>query len=180
MRLSRDMQKMVNHTKNEFKAEIEIIGINPYVTVPDDILHQIFEQAGRNKSPIPIEGAVNGKPYQQRLVRYQGAWRLYINTVMLEHSPKRIGETIEVTIAFDPAERTIEAHPELLKALSENKEANAVFEKLVPSLRNEIIRYISHLKTEDSIKKNVQKAIDFLLGKARFIGREPRDITKSV
>ncbi|WP_316788917.1 YdeI/OmpD-associated family protein [Pedobacter frigoris] len=158
--------------KNEFKAEIQIIGINPFVDVPEDILNKVFKQAGRSKSPIPIKGTVNGKSYHQTLVRYSGAWRLYINTVMLEHSPKRIGETIVVTVSFDPVERKIEAHPELLKALSENKEAKAVFDGLTPSLRHEIVRYISNLKTQESIGKNVQKAIDFLLGKGRFVGRE--------
>lgn len=160
------------HPKYKFKAEIQIIGINPYVAVPEDYLQALFKQAGRNKSPIRIKGTVNGKPYQQTLVKYSGAWRLYINTSMLEHSPKRIGETIEVTITFDPTERTIEAHPELLKALSENMEAKVLYDNLNPSLRLEIIRYISNLKTEESIRKNVQKAIDFLLGKARFIGRD--------
>jgi hypothetical protein len=160
------------HLKNEFKAIIEIIGINPYVAVPDNVLDEVFKQAGTSKSPIPIKGTVNSKAYTQTLVKYQGAWRLYINTVILENSPKRIGEPVVVTIAFDPAERTIKLHPALVKALSENKEANMVFDGLNPSLQKEIIRYISNLKTEESIRKNVQKAIDFLLGKARFVGRE--------
>lgn len=159
------------HPEYEFKAEIQIIGINPYIAVPEDYLQAIFKQAGRDKSPIRIKGTVNGKPYQQTLVRYSGAWRLYVNTSMLENSPNRIAETIAVTIAFDPAERTIEAQPELLKALSQNIQARSIYDNLTPSLRHEIIRYINNLKTEESVQKNVQKAVDFLLGKARFIGR---------
>jgi hypothetical protein len=156
-----------------FKAEIEIIGINPFVFVPDNILIVLFEHSGRSKGPIPIKGTINGKPYQQNLVRYQGAWRLYINITMLAKSPKRIGEIIEVSIAFDPVDRTVVPHPKLLQALSTNEQAKAAFDSLVPSLQNEIVRYISHLKTEESVTKNVQKAIDFLTGKGRFIGRDP-------
>lgn len=156
-----------------FKAEIEIIGINPFVCVPEGILIAIFEQSGRTKGPIPISGTVNGKPYQQTLVRYQGAWRLYINTSMLAKSTKRIGEVIEVSIAFDLADRTIMPHDELVQALANNRQAKAVFDSLIPSLQNEIIRYINHLKTKESVTKNVQKAIDFLTGKGRFIGRDP-------
>jgi len=63
-------------------------------------------------------------------------------------------------------------HPLLEKALSENEEANAIFEILPPSRRKEIIRYISHLKSEEKIIMNVQKAINFLLGNEKFIGRE--------
>jgi hypothetical protein len=155
-----------------FKATIQIIGINPYVSVPEKVLEMLFEKAGRDKGKIPIHGTVNEKPYTQTLVKYSGEWRLYINTTMLKDSPKRIGETIAITVAYDPADRTIAPHPQLTQALAANKEAKAVFDQLRPSLQHEIVRYISHLKTVESIDRNVQKAINFLLGKGRFIGRD--------
>ncbi len=156
----------------KFKAEIGIIGVNPFVFVPGKILLKIFVQSGKSKGPIPIKGTINNKPYQQTLVKYSGAWRLYINTTMLSNSPKKIGEIIEITIVFDPAERIIKPHPKLVKSLSENKDAKKVFYNLSPSRRNEIVRYISFLKTEASIDKNVARAIKFLLGKDRFVGRD--------
>jgi len=162
----------MNHKEYSFSAEIKIIGINPYVTVPEVILHSIFKDAGKDKGAIPIKGSVNGKSYLQTLMKYAGEWRLYINTTMLKNSPKRIGEKIDVTIAFDSKDRKIEMHHLLKKALDENEEAKSVFEKLSPSRQKEIVRYISHLKTEEKIKENILKAIDFLLGKGRFVGRE--------
>ncbi len=63
-------------------------------------------------------------------------------------------------------------HAKLKTALEENKEANNIFINLSPSLQKEIIRYISFLKTEISVDKNVDKAIQFLLGSERFIGRD--------
>lgn len=155
-----------------FTAEIKIIGINPYVSIPNEILEAIFSDAAKNKGPIPIYGTVNEKPYLQTLVKYKNEWRLYINAIMLENSPKRIGEMITIAVAFDAKERIIEMHPLLKKALAENQNANAIFEKLPPSRRKEIIRYISFLKTEKKVKENVQKAINFLLGEERFIGRD--------
>ncbi len=157
---------------HSFKAKIDIIGINPFVFVPGRILKAIFKQAGADKGPIPIRGTINTRPYQQTLVRYRGDWRLYINTIMLEKSPKRIGETIVVTLEFDPSDRTIEPHPRFVKALAKNRKAKRTFENLSPSIRKEIVRYISHLKTEESIDRNVVKAIDFLFGKGRFVGRD--------
>lgn len=156
-----------------FTSKIEKIGINPFVFIPNDILNELFKQNGKDKGPIPIRGSVNGDPYQQTLVKYSGAWRLYINTSMLKNSPERIGETIEVGIAFDPSIRSIEPHPKLVDALNSNPLAREKFESLPPSLQKEIIRYISFLKTEESIDKNVSKAINFLLGKESFIGRNP-------
>lgn len=155
-----------------FSARIEIIGINPFVYVPEDILNSIFIQAKKNKGYIPIKGTVNGNPYQQTLVKYSGEWRLYINTTMLKNSPKRIGEMIELSVMFDPAERVVDMHPKLEQALNENKEAKASLESLRPSLKHEVIKYISSLKTEESIDKNVKKAIDYLLGQGKFLNRD--------
>jgi hypothetical protein len=84
-----------------FKAKIEKIGINPFVFVPASILQKIFLDAQKDKGSIPIKGTLNNKAYRQTLVKYKGAWRLYINTMMLENSPKRIGEVIEMTVGFD-------------------------------------------------------------------------------
>lgn len=155
-----------------FKAKLELIGINPFVFVPDDVLHLLFEEAGINKGYIPIKGMVNGKDYKQTLLRYQGAWRLYINTEILPNSPKRIGEILELSVVFDPTDRSLVPHPELEQALAENEAAKTVFDRLAPSKRKEIIRYISFLKTDHSRRKNIEKAIGFLLGNNRFIGRE--------
>lgn len=163
---------MTLETSYTFSATIEIIGINPFIFIPEEILKFIFEKAGKSKGPIPVKGTVNSIPYTQTLIKFKGEWRLYINTKMLKNSPKRIGEQIEISIDYDPAKREIPIHPKLSKALNENKEANSVFQNLRPSLQHEIIRYISHLKTEESIDRNIPKAIAFLLGKGKFVGRE--------
>ncbi|WP_343632948.1 YdeI/OmpD-associated family protein [Fluviicola sp.] len=155
-----------------FHAVIDIIGINPFVFVPGEILSDLFCEFGKDKGPVPVKGTINGKPYQQTLVRFAGEWRLYINTKMLAKSPERIGERVAISIEVDFSDRTIHPHPKLVQALKENSRANAVFESLAPSLQNEIVRYIANLKTEASIDRNVLKAIDFLLGKERFIGRD--------
>jgi hypothetical protein len=155
-----------------FKAGIELIGINPFVSVPDEILKGIFLQSGKEKGPIPVCGSVNRKPYKQTLVKYKGDWRFYINTTMLKDSPQRIGEVIEVTIRHDPEDRTIPPHPAFTKALKANKEAKKAFDSLPPSRQKEIVRYISALKTPESVLKNIQRAISHLMGNHAFVGRE--------
>lgn len=156
----------------KFRAQIEIIGINPFVFVPDKILKQIFLQAGKDKGTIPVKGTVNDKPFKQTLVRYSGEWRLYINTSMLKNSPKRIGEIIELTIQHDTESREITPPEKFVKALSKNEKAKEVFEKLSPSRKTEIVRYLARLKTEEILDKNISRAINFLLGKERFVGRD--------
>ena len=154
-----------------FKAKLDIIGINPFVFVPQAILLALFKDAGKDKGHIPVCGLVNGKPYEQTLLRYKGEWRLYINTIMLPNSPQKIGEIIEVSIEFDRRDRTLHPHPDLTKALAQNKEAEAIFQGLPPSRQKEVIRYISNLKTAETREKNIKLAIGFLLGKNRFMAR---------
>ncbi|HLP63132.1 YdeI/OmpD-associated family protein [Flavobacterium sp.] len=155
----------------EFRAKIEIIGINPFVFVPNEILKNILSQAGKEKGNIPIKGTINDKVYKQTLVKYSGEWRLYINTSMLKNSPKRIGEIIEITINFDPEKREIEPPKKFIIALNQNLEAKNVFDNLSASMKLEIVRYLSRLKTEEALEKNIKKSIQFLLGKEKFIGR---------
>jgi hypothetical protein len=162
-------------TKNKplaFKAEIRIIGVNPYVLLPDGVLQALFTQAQKDKGPIPVCGKLDGKPYIQTLVKYSGKWRLYLNTPMRKAANKDVGDTVKVSIAFDPIERTIAMHPKLQAAFKNDAAARAAFDKQSPSRQKEIIRYISFLKTEESVDRNVQRAILFLKGEERFVGRD--------
>lgn len=153
-------------------AKLEIVGINPFVFVPEDILLALFKKSGKQNGPIPISGELNGKPYTQTLMKYQGHWRLYVNTIMLKDSPKRIGEIVKITVDFDPVSRDEEPHPDLVKALNENPEQKELFERLSPSRRKEIVRYIGRIKSDEIRMKNIERAINFLKGKERFIGRD--------
>ncbi len=156
----------------QFKAKIQIIGVNPYVLLPPAVLKAIFKQAGKDKGTIPVKGTLDGHAYIQTLVKYSGKWRLYLNTPMRKKAGKDVGDTVAVTIAFDPADRTIAMHGGLLKALEANPAAKHNFEKLSPSRQKEIVRYIANLKSEAAILKNIVRAVNFLLGDGRFVGRD--------
>lgn len=155
-----------------FSTKIEIIGINPFVFLPEEVLQAIFGQAKKDKGKIPVTMTIDGHPFIQTLVKYSGYWRLYLNTPMRKAAGKDVGDTAVFTIAYDPKPREIIIHPKLAEALKKNTEAKKVFDHLPPSRRQEIVRYISFLKTEESVDRNVSKAINFLLQKERFIGRD--------
>lgn len=155
-----------------FEAKLEIIVGNPFVFVPEEILKDLFIKAGKSKGHIPVRGKVNGKAYQQTLLKYSGFWRLYINMVMLKKSPERIGEIIKVSIEIDNSDRTIKPHPKLIEAINQNAKAKSVYDNLPPSQQKEIVRYISFLKTEESIERNIKRAIGYLNGENSFVGRQ--------
>jgi hypothetical protein len=91
---------------------------------------------------------------------------------MLHHSPRRIGEIIKISAEYDPEPRVITPHPNFKLALRNNKEAKFVFDHLPPSGRLEIVRYLANLKTEKALETNILRAINYLLGKERFVGRD--------
>ncbi|REC61565.1 hypothetical protein DRF65_15395 [Chryseobacterium pennae] len=155
-----------------FTATLDIIGINPFVFIPEEVLERIFMASGRNISPIPVKGTVNGKEFQQNLMKYLGEWRLYVNLIMLKNSPKRIGETVEITLEYDDSDRSISIHPHLKQAIKESTLATANFEKLIPSRKHELIRYINNLKTEAAIQRNIEKIIRHLHGETDFFGKK--------
>lgn len=105
-------------------------------------------------------------------MKYDGSWRLYINTSMLKNSPQHIGEIVDITINYDPESREIIPPESFIKALNDNQVAKSIFNKLSNSRKKEIIRYLANLKSEESLHKNIKRAINFLHGNERFVGRD--------
>ena len=115
---------------------------------------------------------MDGYEFVQTLVKWKGAWRLYLNTPMRKAAQKDVGNVADFEIAYDPVKRGFPIHPKFEKALKENERAKEIFDSLRPSLQLEINRYFGFLKIEKSVDRNVTKAIQFLLGKGRFVGRD--------
>ncbi len=155
-----------------FRARIDIIGVNPYVSVPERTLRAVFEQAGKEKGPVPVHGTIDGHAFIQTLVKFSGEWRLYVNGPMLKVTKKGVGDTVILRIAFDPRDRSIAMHPALDTALKRSAKASSTFHGLSPSRKKEIMRYIAQLKSEEAVRRNVERAIAFLEGRQRFAGRE--------
>lgn len=147
-----------------FSAEIFIIGVNPYVFIPENILQKIFQEVGREKGPIPIKGTINGNPFIQTLVKYQGAWRLYVNGIMIRATEVKVGDRAEFVITVDKTPREVPMHPVLKKALETNAKAKATFAAYPPSRQKEINRYLHNIKSKDVLEKNIDKIVRHLLG----------------
>ena len=99
----------------KFFAVIEVIGVNPFVYLPDKVLKYLFVQAGKNKGNIPVRIKTDGHEFTQTLVKYSGHWRLYLNTPMRKAAKKEVGDSANFEIAFDPKKRVIKPHPAFQK-----------------------------------------------------------------
>jgi hypothetical protein len=149
-----------------FRAQIELIGINPYVRPPAVHLKALLRSAGRSTGPIPIVVTIEGTSFQQNLVVYAGEWRLYLNGPMPRLAGKDVGERIALSVEFDPAPRQEPMTPELGRALDQHAPAQQAFAELSPSRQKEILRYLNRIRTAATLQANVDKVIRYLLGDA--------------
>jgi len=74
---------------------------------------------------------------------------------------KDVGDTIEVVVWKDAAERTVQT-PKDLKALLKNEELLARFEKLSYTHRKEYIRWIEEAKKEETRQRRLAKCVEML------------------
>ncbi len=147
-----------------FSAEVFIIGVNPYVYLPDTVLSSIFKQSGKDKGAIPVKGKINGKDFVQTLVKYQGFWRLYINGIVRKVTGVDVGSKVKVEISYDNSPRIEPMHKMFKTALEKNERAKEAFGNFPPSRQKEINRYINFIKTEETRSKVVDKIIRHLNG----------------
>lgn len=147
-----------------FSATIYKIGINPVVDPPERVAVALCEQAGRTKGPIPVRGKLNGAEFRQTLVKYAGAWRLYVNGPMLKASGTNVGDEVRVDVEFDPSPPEVGMPEALSTALLKNESARKVFDALSPYRQKEIMRYVGSLKSNEAIERNVEKVIRQLKG----------------
>ena len=150
------------HPSQKFRSKIYKLGINPVVDPPKTALAGVFEQADRARGPIPVYGKLNGSDFTQTLVKFRGEWRLYVNGRMLKHSGCRVGDTADFEIAFDPRPRDPAVPASLADALGRSSAAATAFERLSPSRKKEILRYLGSLKTEAAVDRNIKRLIGLL------------------
>ena len=151
-------------TLHRFSATVQKIDINPYVKVPEGIIRKLQQSAQKDKGPIPVVGTLQGKPFSTTIVRFRGLWRLYLNTPMRRAARVEVGDKVAVAVRFDPTSRTVPVPRAFQLALSKNPDARAAFGQLAPSRQKEILRYLNNLKQPQTLERNIEKTIRFLLG----------------
>ncbi|MEI4509273.1 YdeI/OmpD-associated family protein [Sphingopyxis sp. CCNWLW253] len=161
----------------EFRAKIKRKGINPYVPVSVARARRI--KAGWKK-PLPVRVQVNGQPDPAWRINMMptgdGGFYLYLDGVVRKASGTDVGDTVDVSVAFDPAYRSgpqDDMLPEFAARLDEDAGAKARWNGLQPSLKKEILRYLANLKSDAARQRNIDRAIGVLGGaKARFLARD--------
>jgi hypothetical protein len=138
-----------------FKAKIYKVGINPCVKVPREITDTMKPERGY----ISIEGKIENHPFRQTLVPVKDEpYRLFVNGPMLRGANVVLGQTVDFSIEQTVVSRKREFPMlKVFKTELDKQNLMANFKKLTPSRQKNILKYLSYLKTAESLTRNIEK-----------------------
>jgi hypothetical protein len=144
--------------KYKFTAKIEEAGGGgAYVLFPYDV-----EKEFGTKGRIPVKATFNGVEYTGTMVKYgQPQHMLPILKGIREQIGKAPGDTIDVVVWKDEAERVLEVPDYFEKVLKKEKLWDG-FSKLSYTHRKEYVRWITEAKKEETRNNRLIKAVDML------------------
>jgi len=120
------------------------------------------EKEFATKGKVPIHATFNGVPYTGSLIKYGFPQHtLHMPKAIREQLGKVPGDTIEVIVWKDEAERVLEV-PADLAGLLKKEGLLPVFDKLSYTHRKEYCRWITEAKKEETRSRRLTKAVEML------------------
>jgi hypothetical protein len=160
-----------------FRGKIQITGLNPYLHV-NAARARTLQSGWRRPMPvlIRINGAPRSQPWRTNMMPVgDGAFLLYLQNTVRQASGTKVGDTVRAEVRFDTEYRNGPQHPMpawFKRPLRGNRKAWATWQALIPSRKKEILRYLSQLKSPAARKRNVEKALQALMGQSvRYMAR---------
>ena len=150
-----------------FKAKIYKVGINTCVDVPA----AVTEKMVATKGYIKVKGTINNFNFTKTLIPVKDSpYRLFVNIPMLNGSASKIGNTVSFRIEqdFRKVKKEYPMPPSLQQQLKEKKLLKD-FNKLTASRKTDILKYLSFVKTDETLQKHISMLIKKLEAKEKMI-----------
>jgi hypothetical protein len=145
--------------RKEFKIKLfgagrsgQVAGMN----IPFDVK----EVWGRAR--VPVTGTINGFKFRTTVCPMGGEYFVCVNRQMREGGKCGVGDTVTVVMEPDTAARTVEAPPDLKRALKANKAAQAAWDRYSYTHRKEFARWITEAKKPETRARRLAKSIAML------------------
>ena len=151
----------------QFKAKIEgkeagvVAAITPPVDVPE-----MFGTRAR----VPIRGTINGSPFRSSLMPCGGRHMMPVNKILREGAGVRPGDTVEVVMERDEAERTVDAPSQLKKELAKSQKARDKWETLSFTHKKEMAISTRDAKQEETRARRLAKIMQVLTTSEKWTG----------
>jgi len=142
----------------EFKAQLQAGDAGgAFVFFPFDV-----EKEFRAKGRVAVRATFNGAPYSGSLMKYGGPQHMLgMPKAIRDQVGKRPGDTVEVVVWKDTAERNV-AIPPPFEDLMRKEGLLSFFEQLSYTHRKEYCRWISEARREETRLKRLEKAVEML------------------
>jgi len=116
-----------------------------------------------SKGQVRVKGTINGYPFRSTaLPMGDGTHYLVVGKDIRQHIAAAEGDAVKVTLELDLEERHAEVPEELRKALSDQPQAAAAFEKMTYSHQKEWINWIMSAKQAETRLRRVDKALSLI------------------
>ena len=131
-------------------------GNNTGIEVPEEIV--LGFGAGKR---VPVVVTLNGHTWRSTVAVYGGKYLLGIAKVNREAAGVSGGESHEITLEHDTAERTVEVPGDLAAALADAG-VRAAFDALAFTYRKEHVRSVEEAKAQATRERRIAKVVDGL------------------
>ena len=122
---------------------------------------QVAELGGGAKR-FPIVATVNGYSWRTTVARMRGEFLVGLNRAVRQEAGVEAGDTADVEIELDTAERDVDLPRALADALATDSAARAGFDQLAYTHRNEYARWISEAKRDETRQKRLAEVLQRL------------------
>ncbi|WP_409182069.1 YdeI/OmpD-associated family protein [Amycolatopsis sp. VS8301801F10] len=127
--------------------------------VPAEVV-EALDQGRRPKVRVTI----GPHTYRSTVAVYSGEFMLPLSAANREAAGVAAGETVEVTLEADLAERTVEMPDDLAAALAERSGARAAFDKLSFTAQRERAEAVTSAKRAETRRRRIAKIVAELAG----------------
>jgi len=117
---------------------------------------------GGGAKAFPVAVTVNGVTLALRLARMGGESLVGLAKAARTQAGVELGETYDVTITRDEAERAVEVPADLAAALAADPAVAAAFAALAPSHRKEFVRWVTEAKREQTRVQRVEQTVEMV------------------
>jgi hypothetical protein len=117
---------------------------------------------GGGARTFPVRGTVGAATVEARVARMGGENLVGLSRERRAALGVETGDTVEVLIAHDTAERTVEVPPDLAGAL-DGAGLREAFDRLAPSHRTEHVRSVTDAKRPGTRARRVAAVVDALV-----------------
>lgn len=147
-----------------FTATLVPRGPAAAIVLDDDQVAAVGEGAKR----FPVAATVNGYRWQTSVMRMGGEFLVGLNRAVREAAGVEEGDRVDVVLELDAAPREVEVPDALARALADDADARAAYERLAYTHRKEYARWIEEAKRDDTRERRVTQTLELLRqGKTR-------------